>query len=222
MFSHTASLPNGASEHQGTLTYHCGYVGTDALTTANTPATVRTEEGWTVSYPSGTGVAASLPPVPASERIEVLSEEGAPQRIEAWNKVDLLSREERDRLFEEARRRDDVIPISAATGEGLEELRQRMAERLRSGEQVHEIRLPASAGDKIAWLHSRGEVLDQQLDPGAQRMGLALHEPPATDIGAIFEEGEVYSVRVGATDDRQHAIYSEMLACSQHAGASAP
>lgn len=93
-----------------------------------------------------------------------LAEEGAPPRIEAWNKVDLLSAEERERLYEEARRRDDVVPISAATGEGLDELREQMAARLRSGEQIHQIRLPASAGGKIAWLHSRGEVLDQKVD----------------------------------------------------------
>jgi GTP-binding protein HflX len=93
-----------------------------------------------------------------------LGEEGAPPRIEAWNKVDLLSDEDRDRLYEEAKRRDDVVPISAVTGEGLEALRERMAEKLRSGEQVHRIRLAATEGGKIAWLHSRGEVLDQKLD----------------------------------------------------------
>jgi GTP-binding protein HflX len=93
-----------------------------------------------------------------------LAEEGAPPRIEAWNKVDLVSGEERDRLFEEAQRREDVVPISAMTGERLDELRECMAAKLRSGEQVHHIRLPASAGERIAWLHSRGEVLDQKLD----------------------------------------------------------
>ena len=93
-----------------------------------------------------------------------LAEEGAPVRIEAWNKVDLVGGEERQRLYEEARRRDDVVPISAVTGEGLENLRELMAKRLRHGEEVHRIRLPASAGERIAWLHSRGEVLDQKLD----------------------------------------------------------
>ena len=93
-----------------------------------------------------------------------LAEEGAPARIEAWNKVDLLSAEERGRLIQEAKRREDVVPISAVTGEGLDALQERMGESLRSGEQVHEIRLPASAGDKIAWLHARGEVLNQALD----------------------------------------------------------
>src|SRR5207248_6295483 len=48
-----------------------------------------------------------------------LAEEGSPQRIEAWNKVDLMAEEEWDRLLEEARRRDDVVPISALTGVGL-------------------------------------------------------------------------------------------------------
>ncbi|MFL6727147.1 MAG: GTPase HflX [Sphingomicrobium sp.] len=93
-----------------------------------------------------------------------LGEEGAPRRIEAWNKIDLLSADERERLTQEAKRRDDVISISAVSGEGVDRLRDCMAMKLRSGEQVHHIRLPAAEGSKIAWLHSRGEVLDQKLD----------------------------------------------------------
>src|SRR4051812_28562295 len=60
-----------------------------------------------------------------------LAEEGAPPRIEAWNKVDLLSAQERDRLFEDARRREDAAPISAISGEGVDRLRETMAEKLR-------------------------------------------------------------------------------------------
>ncbi|GAA3888181.1 GTPase HflX [Sphingomonas limnosediminicola] len=103
-----------------------------------------------------------------------LAEEGAPPRIEAWNKVDLLNGEERDRLFEEAKRRDDVVPISAATGEGLDALRELMAERLRSGEQVHLIRVSATDGSKIAWLHSRGEVLEQTMDDEEVQLSVRL------------------------------------------------
>jgi GTP-binding protein HflX len=103
-----------------------------------------------------------------------LAEEGAPPRIEAWNKFDLLSEEERERLYEEAKRREDVVPISAVTGEGLDALRDCLAEKLRSGEQIHRIRLAATEGGKIAWLHSRGEVLDQKLDHDEMELSVRL------------------------------------------------
>jgi GTP-binding protein HflX len=103
-----------------------------------------------------------------------LAEEGAPPRIEAWNKVDLLSGEEHERLFEEARRREDVVPISAASGEGIDGLRERMAEKLRSGGEVHQINLPARDGSRIAWLHSRGEVLDQVMDEEEVQLSVRL------------------------------------------------
>ena len=103
-----------------------------------------------------------------------LGEEGAPARIEAWNKIDLLSAEERGRLHEEARRREDVVPISAVTGDGLDALRECMAVKLRSGEQIHQIRLSATDGERIAWLHSRGEVLEQTLDHDEMEMSVRL------------------------------------------------
>jgi GTPase len=103
-----------------------------------------------------------------------LAEEGAPPRVEAWNKVDLLSGEELERLTEEAKRREDVVPISAVTGAGLDALRERLAEKLRSGEQVHYVSLSASEGGKIAWLHSRGEVLGQTLEADQMRLSVRL------------------------------------------------
>lgn len=45
----------------------------------------------------------------------------------------------------------------------------------------------------------------------AQRMGLALDEPPYTDLGAAFEDREVYTLRVGTTDGERHHIVSSML-----------
>jgi GTP-binding protein HflX len=41
-----------------------------------------------------------------------------------------------------------------------------IAEQLRSGTQVHAIRLGAGEGSRIAWLHARGDVIDQQMDEG--------------------------------------------------------
>lgn len=103
-----------------------------------------------------------------------LAEEGAPPRIEAWNKIDLLSGEDRDRIFEEAARRQNFVPLSAMSGEGLNDLGSRMANWLRSGEQVHRVRVPATDGGRIAWLHSRGEVLEQTLDHDAIELSVRL------------------------------------------------
>ena len=103
-----------------------------------------------------------------------LADEGAPPRLEAWNKVDLLSDEERTRLLEEAKRREDVVPISALTGDGLDLLRDRMSDKLRRGEQIHEIRLQAGQGDRIAWLHARGEVLNQILNHDEVQLSVRL------------------------------------------------
>ena len=103
-----------------------------------------------------------------------LAEEGAPPRIEAWNKIDLLSGEDRDRLLEEAVRRKNVVPLSAISGEGLDSLRSCLADSLRSGEQVHRVRVPATDGGRIAWLHSRGEVLEQTLDHDAIELSVRL------------------------------------------------
>ena len=46
----------------------------------------------------------------------------------------------------------------------------------------------------------------------AQRMGLGLDEPPYTDVGATFEVGEVYSLRIGIADEpRGSLICSRMF-----------
>ncbi len=102
-----------------------------------------------------------------------LGEEGPP-RLEAGNKVDLLEPEERQALLNDAGRRDDVVPISALTGWGLNDLLRRIGERLTKNDKIVEIRVPATDGGKIAWLHARGEVLDQSVDQDEIRLSVRL------------------------------------------------
>jgi GTP-binding protein HflX len=89
-------------------------------------------------------------------------DESAPPRIEAWNKVDLLPADEREALMSEAARREDVVPISALSGFGIDALRNCLSMRLQEGAQLHDIRVAAGEGSKIAWLHSRGDVIGQE------------------------------------------------------------
>ena len=97
----------------------------------------------------------------------VLAEVGVTEttpRIEAWNKLDLLHGEAREDLLAEAARRDDVIAISALTGEGIDTLIRAVGDLLTAGHQRYTITLDAADGARAAWLHAHGEVLDQDVE----------------------------------------------------------
>jgi hypothetical protein len=87
-----------------------------------------------------------------------LAEEDSPPRLEVWNKLDLLSSSERDEAIGEAKRRDDVVAVSALTREGVDELRETISHLLHSGSQTHQIRLNAGDGTRIAGF-TRGDVI---------------------------------------------------------------
>jgi GTP-binding protein HflX len=91
--------------------------------------------------------------------IGAVGESESTPMIEAWNKVDALDDEAAATLRAEAARRDDAVVLSALTGEGVEDLRRMISDRLSRGARVRTVRLPASDGAAVAWLHQHGEVL---------------------------------------------------------------
>jgi len=99
--------------------------------------------------------------------------EGAPI-IEVWNKLDALDPEAHEAVLANAARDPDVVAISALTGEGIDDLRRVVAERLLAGARVHSIELPASDGGAIAWLHQHGEVIDQAMEGEMVKMDVRL------------------------------------------------
>ena len=103
-----------------------------------------------------------------------IGEGEGPARLEAWNKIDLLNDDERQALLAEAARRDEVVPISALTGWGVDTLRGCISRTLQRETQVHRIRLDAAEGSRLAGLHSRGEVLDQRMDGNAIEVDVRL------------------------------------------------
>jgi GTP-binding protein HflX len=103
-----------------------------------------------------------------------LGETDSPPRLEVWNKIDTLDPVDRAALCNEADRRDGVIAISALTGEGIDRLRDAISAELTTGSQVHRLTLPAGEGERLAWLHSRGEVLDQQVDGDMLQLAVRL------------------------------------------------
>jgi len=98
---------------------------------------------------------------------KVLGEIGVAEttpRIEAWNKLDLLHGQEREDALAHAASRDDVVAISATSGEGVDTLIDSVAVLLPAGHRRYRITLDQSDGAAAAWLHQHGEVLSQEND----------------------------------------------------------
>ena len=82
--------------------------------------------------------------------------------VTVFNKLDLLSPDERLRLTTAAARAGDTVVLSALTGEGCEALLALLDERLSAARTVQEYALPLADGSAIAWLYDHGEVLSRQ------------------------------------------------------------
>ena len=104
-----------------------------------------------------------------------LDEDGSPPRMEVWNKLDRVPDSERAELLGEASRRDEaVVVVSALTGEGVESLRDAIATHLHAGAVTHHLRLDAADGTRLAWLHARGEVIDQRSEGDQMHLAVKL------------------------------------------------
>jgi GTPase len=84
--------------------------------------------------------------------------------VEVWNKWDLLDAQRAAELQDiRALHADEVIvPVSALTGKGVEALLESVGRLLTSDAQTYSFVLPASDGQKLAWLHAHGEVVSEE------------------------------------------------------------
>jgi GTP-binding protein HflX len=107
----------------------------------------------------------------------VIEGEGGESRIpmiEAWNKWDLLDAERQAELEPLAAEDEAVVPISAVTGFGLDELTKLLGRQLTGNSRTYELLVPLSDGQRIAWLHAHGEVLSEEAEGDQMRMEVRL------------------------------------------------
>jgi GTPase len=91
----------------------------------------------------------------------VLEEIGAGEkpRLLVMNKLDLLGPEERRDL---ALRHPEAVLVSAETGEGLDDLRARIAESIREGLTEVELLIPFGSGERLSELHEVAGDLERE------------------------------------------------------------
>ena len=92
---------------------------------------------------------------------EVLDEIGAGERprLVVFNKLDLLDPEERAELLVGRR---DVVGVSAETGDGVDELRDRIAAEFERTLEPLELLVPYSEGSRLAELHELAGDLERE------------------------------------------------------------
>jgi GTP-binding protein HflX len=113
-----------------------------------------------------------------------------PALIEVWNKIDRLDPAARERLTNIAERRalaERPVLVSATTGEGFENLAERIETQLAANREVIELRLDPADGSGISWLHRHTEVLNKSIDEnGAITMTVRADPDKAATLRARF------------------------------------
>ena len=89
-------------------------------------------------------------------------------RMELWNKIDLL---------DAPPAMNGGVPVSAVTGQGVEDLLEAVDAELSRSRKVCEIVLPPGDGAAIAWLYRHGEV--QRREDGDDGVSLTVSLDPA-------------------------------------------
>lgn len=101
------------------------------------------------------------------EELDVIGEGVGPVTavpiLEVWNKLDLLDEEAAAHMHEVAARQDNVVLVSALTGEGVDGFQKAVSDMLTKGADVHQIMIDPTDGASLAWLHEHGEVLESAM-----------------------------------------------------------
>ena len=109
--------------------------------------------------------------------------------IEALNKIDLLDDEARASLVNQTQRNEETVALSAATGEGCDDLLALIAGRLDSTAHAVRIEVPLSDGKTLAWLYERGAVVGRRDDAEAAHLSVRLSE---ADLGRLRHRQRVH------------------------------
>ena len=88
--------------------------------------------------------------------------QGSRNWLEILNKIDLLAPETREQLLAQAERETGIVPISAVSGEGCDDLLARIEDMLATNRLIRRYRVPHDQGAAVSWLYQHGEVLDRE------------------------------------------------------------
>jgi GTP-binding protein HflX len=118
---------------------------------------------------------------------DVIGEVGARELPElvVFNKADLL---DDDRRLVLRGLEPDAVFVSARTGEGIEELRARIADRLPQWDVELDLLVPYDRGDVVSLAHERARVLDTEYEEDGTRIRLVATDRIAHVIRTALDQ----------------------------------
>jgi GTP-binding protein HflX len=81
--------------------------------------------------------------------------------IEVLNKIDLIEEDDRNDILRKANFNNNIIPVSAIDGEGLDKLLELIGKRLKQFRSQVFYELNISDGKALSWLYSNSNVIDR-------------------------------------------------------------
>lgn len=127
---------------------------------------------------------------------EVLGEldAAAKPQVRVYNKADLLSAEDRRMLLSRAQ---GAVLVSAAEGDGIEALRERIATEAARGASTMEMLFPYERGDMVGYAHEHTQIVDEEHELTGTRI---VAQVPVR-LRERFSPFEVHDEEAGGTGE---------------------
>ncbi len=109
--------------------------------------------------------------------------ESAARIIEVWNKIDRLEPEAHDAMAERAKGRENVMAVSAVTGEGVDALMDEISRRLSGVLTETSITLPPAKLGLVSWVYDNA-IVDERSDneDGSVTFEVRMSEAQAAEL----------------------------------------
>lgn len=109
--------------------------------------------------------------------------EGAKRIVEVWNKIDRLEPEAHDTMVQRAAGAENIVAVSAVTGEGVDILMEEISRRLSGVMTEATVTLPVDKLMLLPWLYDHA-IVDSREDneDGSVTLDLRLSETEANEI----------------------------------------
>ena len=112
-----------------------------------------------------------------------IGDEGYENVVEVWNKIDLLDEEALDAIRATRSDADAPLLVSAATGQGVDDLLDLVESRISSHEKLVEFDLALEAMQHLSWIYENTNVVDREdREDGSLHMKVRANGPVREEL----------------------------------------